>query len=276
MHKQWVNGAECSTIDTRDRGLSYGDGVFETMVHRNNELEHWLFHYDRLKHGCDKLKIRCPREQQLADEIASCVTAASQHQIIKLILTRGIGTRGYRTLGSEEANRILIQSDWPDYPDDYASQGINIHICDTRLSHQPLLAGIKHLNRLEQVIARSEWNDEYTEGLMLDQKGHVIEGTMSNLFISHDGKTLLTPKLDDCGVQGIQRRIIMTKATDLGIPVSESTISLDEVLSAKAVFLTNRIIGIWPVKQIKDQCFEIHPLIKHLQNALGLLREESL
>lgn len=277
MPRQWVNGIECSTIDVTDRGLNYGDGVFETMVLRDGRLEYWSLHYDRLHEGCSRLAIFCPSESTLLDELMSCIEINdSEESVIKLIITRGSDGRGYRVSGEKQSTRVFLQSARPVYPDYNLTYGVDVCICDTRLAHQLKLAGIKHLNRLEQIIARLEWQDEYSEGLMLDNDGYVIEGTMSNVFLSYDNETLLTPELKGCGIAGIQRQIVKNKAEELNIKVTEVSIKLHELMSARSIFLTNRIIGIWPVRHIDGHLLNNHGLTKRLQVGLGMVCEEIL
>lgn len=276
MIRQWVNGVECTSIDTRDRGLAYGDGLFETMVYREGDIEYWSKHYARLQYGCRQLKIPCLDEARLYDELCSCIEPEDDVGIVKLMITRGSGERGYRISGNEQVVRVLIRSDFPDYPGAYYTGGVDVCVCDTRLADQPQLAGIKHLNRLQQVLARSEWDNEFAEGLMLDHQGHVIEGTMTNIFCSYDGVSLETPGTERCGVAGVQRQIVMDWAAAMGVPVQVSDITLDRLLSAREIFLTNRVIGIWPVKSINDIQFPVHELTQTLQKKAGLLSEESL
>ena len=194
-----INGHISERLSAQDRGLQYGDGVFETIAVRQKELLCWEPHYRRLKTGCDFLGIDCPSSSLLINEAAQ-LEYNSELAVLKIIITRGQGGRGYRPpVPKTPATRILGLYPWPDYPEENYIQGVKTKICQTRLGHNPQLAGIKHLNRLEQVLARSEWDQpEIAEGLMLDIDDNVIEGTMSNLFIIKDQK-LMTPDLSQCG-----------------------------------------------------------------------------
>jgi 4-amino-4-deoxychorismate lyase len=176
--------------------------------------------------------------------------------VLKIIITRGSGPRGYHVADAMQSTRIIIANPVPDYPSNYYEQGIRLRICDLRLSLQPRLAGIKHLNRLENVLARQEWNDvSIAEGLLLDMEDCVIGGTMTNLFILK-GNELWTPDLTRCGVAGVQRKRVLEQAAASRIPCAERRISLAEVLQADEIFLTNSVIGVWQVKEIGQNHWE--------------------
>jgi len=145
---------------------------------------------------------------------------------------------------------------WPDYPEEYRKLGVPVRWCETRLARQPRLAGIKHLNRLEQVLARAEWRDEFAEGLMCDTEGQVIEGTMSNLFLVQKG-TLVTPDLSQSGVAGVMRAEVLEQADRLGIPHVLQPVSVGMVEQAEELFLTNSLIGIWPVARLEAQHYAV-------------------
>ena len=263
----WINGVKTNVISISDRGLHYGDGVFETMVLRHDKLQYWPQHYQRLSRGCAVLDIACPPADTLLAEIMACIES-DQTTIVKLIITRGPGSRGYEVRGDEKPQRIVIQCAWPD--NTHALSGIRLHLCQTRLAHQPHLAGLKHLNRLEQVLARHEWSGrQYAEGLMLDAQGDVIEGTMSNIFCSPDGKRLLTPCLDKMGVSGIQRALVIQAAHALKIDIQECQIALPDLLNSQECFVCNRVIGLWPVKQLLDTHYPVGAITQMIQQYLA-------
>ncbi|RLA00777.1 MAG: aminodeoxychorismate lyase, partial [Gammaproteobacteria bacterium] len=178
-----VNGKPNDCVPTSDRGLLYGDGVFETIAVKNGQLHFWSEHVRRLQSGCERLGIDPVDETQLMGECRSLIRQ-SQQAVIKVIITRGSGGRGYRLPEQARPTRIIQLHEWPDYPASCTERGIKTRICRARLGHNASLAGIKHLNRLEQVLARQEWNDpNIMEGLMLDSDGDLVEGTMSNVFM---------------------------------------------------------------------------------------------
>lgn len=252
-----INGVYTSSINVLDRGLQYGDGLFETISVIDGKPLLWDRHMDRLLSGCARLSIPEINTRILATEVQQ-ICSGQDRCVLKVIITRGAGGRGYRT---PQANlhatgnmptRILSIHPWPNYPETYSSHGITLRLCSTRLGINPALAGIKHLNRLEQVIARSEWNDPaIAEGLMLDSDGYVIEGTISNIFIVSGG-TLLTPDLSGSGVDGVMRGLILDIARSLSIPVQITRLRVDDIKKADEILLCNTLIGLWPVRCFED------------------------
>jgi 4-amino-4-deoxychorismate lyase len=161
--------------------------------------------------------------------------------------------------------RILQGSPKPSYPAANAEQGVRVFACMTRLAEQPRLAGLKHLNRLEQVLARGEWHDaEHAEGLMRDTSGRVVEGVYSNLFLVKNGG-LLTPELSRCGVAGVMRAELLAQAESLGLDCGVRDISYDELLTADEVFLCNSLYGVWPVRALQGHDWPVGPLTRKLQ-----------
>ncbi len=263
-----INGKYGQQIAADDRGLLYGDGVFTTIAVRAGQPQYLSQHLARLQHDSQRLGIPLPDAEILSQEALEL--CANKHQVVlKIIITRGSGGRGYRSPEPANTSRILSLHPWPEYPSNYTEQGVRVRLCKLRLGHNLQLAGIKHLNRLEQVLARSEWNEpEIAEGLLLDEHGHLIEATMSNVFLLQSGR-LLTPTLDKCGVAGIMRARVLELARQLNIPCMETELGLEDVARSEAMFLCNSIIGIWPVRQFDQQAFIIDPLIHRLQQAIG-------
>lgn len=256
-----VNGVPGNSISIRDRGLLYGDGVFRTLVASHGRAQQWPLHYLKLQHDCNALGIACPDEALLSAELDGLL-ARHPDGVVKLIVTRGQGTRGYAPPSGAGATHLWDVSPLPDYPADWAIHGINARLCRLRLCHQPRLAGIKHLNRLENVLAAAEWSDARTpdspsaesgfaEGLLLDTAGNVIEGTRSNLFLVSKG-TLITPDLSRCGVAGVQRDRVIAWAAQHKTPLRVRHIVLDEVLCADELFVVSSIIGLWPISQLEQ------------------------
>jgi 4-amino-4-deoxychorismate lyase len=241
-----INGVAGDCVDASDRGLLYGDGLFETMAVRNGRVSSWARHMARLLAGCERLGIPVVDTVQLAHE-ADELLADAGHGVLKVIVTRGSGGRGYRVPETVVPRRILQLHPWPDFPPAAGEAGVAVRLCTTRLCHNPLLAGIKHLNRLEQVLARREWDDpQIGEGLLLDVDGRLVEGTMSNLFLVR-GQSLLTPDLRRCGVAGIMRSVILEQAEQQSLTADIRALYSVDLLEADEVFLCNSIIGIWPV-----------------------------
>ena len=245
-----INGEVKEAISVNDRGLLYGDGLFETMAARNGQIQLWEAHWQRLSLGCNKLSIELPNKTMIEKEIELLIENNDEAQfIIKLIVTRGEGQRGYRFDKEQNTTRILSSHTWPNYLDKYQTEGVDVCYCETKLSENQKLAGIKHLNRLEQVLARNEWDDEFQEGLMLTAQGNVVDGTMSNVFAVKDNK-IFTPGLSLCGVDGVMRKAVIKIAKDKGYSIYEKDFNKAEIEQADELFLTNSLFGIWPIKFI--------------------------
>ncbi|MEO6680823.1 MAG: aminodeoxychorismate lyase [Pseudomonas sp.] len=259
----WVDGQPADALSLKDRGLAYGDGLFETIAVRGGHPLLLDRHLLRLAQGCSRLAIAAD-QAVIRSELLSYAAALSEG-VLKLILTRGDSLRGYAPNPLAQARRILQGNPPATYPAGHAEQGVRLFPCTTRLSKQPLLAGLKHLNRLEQVIARAEWQDtEHAEGLMLDQVGRVIEGVFSNLFLVRDG-VLITADLKRCGVAGVMRAELLFQAESLGIPTQITDISLDQLQWADEVFVCNSVYGVWPVRAYAALSWSVGPLTRKLQ-----------
>ena len=265
-----IDGRRSRCVDVFDRGLHYGDGLFETLRLQGGRLRLWQAHMARLAAGCERLGLPFPGEAVLRAE-AERVSAGHAAGVVKILLTRGVAGRGYRPPARPRPTRIVLRGDPPAHDATLAERGVRVRFCAQRLGSDPQLAGIKHLNRLPQVLARAEWGDEYHEGLMLDPDGHVIEGTMSNLFFLRDG-TLHTPALDQCGVAGVMRAAVLGLAAAEGVPVQRGRYTPEDLLASDGLFLTNAVIGIWPVRELAGRTWEtVHPLGRHLQRLVERL-----
>ncbi|AMB87946.1 4-amino-4-deoxychorismate lyase [Pseudomonas agarici] len=261
--QSWVDGQPADSLPLKDRGLAYGDGLFETIAVKAGRARLLERHLRRLVDGGQRLGMAV--NHPLIRSELLVYSAAMGEGVLKLILTRGDSLRGYATAADAVPRRILQGSPAAIYPAALQNEGIRLFPCITRLSEQPLLAGLKHLNRLEQVIARSEWQDaEYAEGLMLDGAGRVIEGVFSNLFLVRDG-VLFTADLSRCGVAGVMRAELLDQARALAIPVSISDISMEQFRQADEVFLCNSVYGVWPVRAFTDLSWSVGPLTRKLQ-----------
>jgi len=260
-----INGTPRESIDVGDRGLAYGQGVFETILILQRQPRFWAWHLERLVEGCRRLGIPTGA---LADRLKQELPELPEQGVLKLTVTRGVGGRGYAVSGEIEPTRIIQVLEMPTWPDRPAESGVRVRQCHTRLAQQPALAGIKHLNRLEQVLARAEWNTvDIREGLVCDTAGHLIEGTMSNLFFVLDG-VLCTPDLSGSGVAGILRRWVLETSVHQGKPVRIGSFAPDRIRDAEEVFLCNSLIGIWPVVEYDGMAFSIGDRARMLQSLL--------
>ena len=254
-----VNGQPGGTVDPLDRGLHYGDGLFETIAIIGGRPRFLDWHLERLAAGARRLGFPEIDLGALTSEIAAVVDGP--RAVVKLILTRGPGPRGYRPPRPVAPTRIVAGFPWPALPAQAAVAGVRLGWCRTRFGRNPALAGLKHLNRLEQVLARAEWDDEaMDEGLMQDDCGQVISATQANLFARIEG-CWITPLLDECGVAGIMRRAFLHWSGQQGDPVTERAVPATEIAGASALFLTNAVIGAWPVRETGNRALAIDPAV---------------
>ncbi len=265
MNTCLVNGKPDKTISILDRGLAYGHGLFETLLAENGDLPHWDRHWRRLVSGCQKLGFTLPDEKIIRRE-AEQLIGGQRRIILKIILTAGNDGRGYHLDWPIRPQRILYTRPWSmRLP---SSGGAVLKLCKTRLPIDPWLAGLKHLNRLHSVLARAEWQQRYDEGLLRDVQGHIIEGTMSNVFWV-EGGVLYTPDLNRSGVAGIMRERVLERASGLDTEVQVEDCSLERLLAADGIFVCNSIIGIWPVSRIENMEINDYWLVGQLVNDLA-------
>jgi 4-amino-4-deoxychorismate lyase len=273
-----VNGAVGGDLSALDRGLHFGDGVFETIACRNGHPRFLSLHLERLAHGCRALGFSPPGAQLLREEVER-LAAAQDQSLVKLIVTRGAATvRGYAVSGGEQATRVAIRYSWPVEDPILLEQGVSVRMAAVRLGENPALAGLKHCNRLEQILARREpCAAEAAEALMLSRSGKLVSGTMTNVFLV-DGPPhaprLRTPVIDLCGVAGIMRRIVLREAARAGVTVEECALWPADIAAASEIFLTNARVGIWPVGRIEERTLTPGPLTRRLQGLLQPLLEE--
>lgn len=255
-------------IGIDDRGLQYGDGVFETALLTGGRIRYLEDHLQRLQYGCDGLGIACPERAMLLKDLG-VLTAGRGEGILKIIVTRGGGGRGYRPPDKPVPTRILAL-----YPpvDTTPSTGTGIAVrwCETRLGRNPGLAGIKHLNRLEQVLAQAEWRDpDIAEGLMLDTEGEVVAATAGNLFIVRDG-ILCTPDLRYCGIRGVMRGRVLEAARSNGMQIEVQPLWRSDIEGASELFITNAVRGIRPVTVLEGSTWPVGTVTAKLATTLAL------
>lgn len=261
-----VNGQH-QLISPLDRGFSYGDGVFRTFaicLGNNKSAYIWSINYQKLVADCNVLGIVCPSAALLFDEISQLL-AIDELAVIKIIITRGESARGYAPPAIAVPNRVVIKSTLPNYPAQNMTEGITLRVCDISLPYQPKLAGIKHLNKLENVLAKMELQDsQIADGILLDTMGYVIECTSSNIFIRL-AHTLITPDLNQCGVAGVTRQRIIELAPRLNLTIKVQKITLEDLLQADEVLICNSLIGVWQVTKLQDKTWK-------MQNTASQLR----
>ncbi|MDZ7754275.1 MAG: aminodeoxychorismate lyase [Gammaproteobacteria bacterium] len=263
-----INGTPQGTVSPDDRGLNYGDGLFETCAVRDGRPLLWERHRERLHRGCRQLRIPPPAAATLDDEVTA-LCRDQQQAVVKVLLTRGSGGRGYRPPAKAEPLRIVSIHPWPQQVEERARRGISVRRCITPSSANPALARIKHTSRLENVLARAEWSaDDPAEGLMLNLEGEVVEGTASNVFMVKDDM-LYTPSLERSGVAGIVREVLLEGAAEAGIPVAVTAIPVAQLKQASEVFVCNSVAGIWPVVWFDGTAMPQGPLTRRLQGILA-------
>lgn len=254
------------SVDVTDRGFALGDGLFETIAIREGAPRFWQAHAERLLNGCRRLAIPAPSIEELAREL-ECARDGGSSGTARITISRGPGPRGYLPPAEPVPTRVV--GFYPATTASVPGTRFRLRWCDTRLALQPALAGLKHLNRLEQVLARAEWTDPaIDEGIMLATDGRVVECVMSNLFLVGD-HTLVTPALDECGVSGVMRRQVLEAAIREGIATEVRRVEPEEVERASAVFVTNAVRGIVVVERIGDLQYSRHePVVHHLMDRL--------
>jgi 4-amino-4-deoxychorismate lyase len=262
-----VNGVECvnpaQAIAVGDRGLNYGDGLFETMLLKHGKVRFLDAHLARLSIGCQRLGIEYPGDERVRGEIAH-VCRSADAGVVKCVVTRGVGGRGYRANATGSPTRI-VSLHAPSAPN---APAIRVRWCDMRLSRNSTLAGIKHLNRIEQVMAQNEWTDAaIDEGLMLDSEGELVCATASNLFIVR-GNEIATADLRYCGIRGVLRGEVIKLATAMGLAIHEEPLWPEDLESASEVFVTNAVRGIRAVIALDHHTWPHGHVVQALQSAL--------
>lgn len=250
-----------------ERAFQFGDGLFETIAVIDRRPCLWRAHMARLEQGCCRLRLPPPDRARLE---AECAALCARHPrgVLKLYWTAGRSVRGYRRPVPVQPRYYLSITDWPytETPRDWA-----VRLCGQRLGENPQLAQIKHLNRLDQVMARAEWDDaDIHEGLMCGQDGRLVCGTMSNLYVQR-GERLLTPALDGAGIAGVVRGLALELAAAHGFALETGHVSLDAVRAADALYLSNSLIGVVRVRRFEERGYDTglpeHPLMTQTRTA---------
>jgi 4-amino-4-deoxychorismate lyase len=260
----WVDGRPAQTVPLSDRGLQFGDGLFETLAVVEGRPSLWQAHMKRLSAGARQLRLPPPNTSLLREE-AERLCQGLAAATLKVYWTAGDSPRGYARRRTAAPRRILQVFDNPAGhrrpTDDW-----DLALCRHRWSENPGLAGIKHLNRLDQVLAREELHGSgCDEGLMLGQDDRVVSGTMSNLFVQCDD-VLLTPELHSAGIRGIVRELVLACARRAGLAVAECRVDLADIRRADALYLCNSLVGIARARRFDDTLLPtdtaLHPAIR--------------
>ena len=267
MSATLVDGHATGHIDSADRGLQYGDGLFETIACRDGQARWQALHLQRLQQGCERLRLAFDEFEPLRAEIGE-LAAGQRRCLVKVIVTRGSAMRrGYAPAGDERPTRIVSRHEWPDTPV-RGERGFQVGISDVTLGINPLLAGLKHLNRLEQVLAQMARDAAVLdEVLMLSTAGQVIGGSMANVFLADDSG-LFTPDLNGCGVAGVMRRLVLEAAGSLGQRVCVRAVAPSELATVREVFMTNVRWGVQSVRVLDGR---VLPDDAHARQLRGLI-----
>ena len=262
-------GANDAVVPVLERALHYGDGLFETIACLDGQPRLLERHLRRLQLGCDRLGLDAGAPAMLASEVRDLALGSSR-AIVKLLITRGTAlARGYALAGGERARRLALRYAWPLEDPAAQEEGVRVRLGRLRLGENPALAGIKHCNRLEQVLARREWSDPgIAEALLFSSSGALVSGTMSNVFLVRESK-LLTPLLDRCGVAGIMRALVLEIAPAAGIVAQERRLDAADLEAAGELFLTNAVSGIRPVRELEGVRRSAGPVTRLLQARLA-------
>ena len=263
-----VNGQQQTDISITDRGLAYGDGIFTTTKIVNGKVILLDKHIERLAHGCQRLKIQAPSRQRLMEQLQSTAKGYSL-AVLKVMITAGSGGRGYSRLGLNDnaTNLIIIVSDFPNHYQALAQRGIDLGDSIQQIATSSILGGIKHLNRLEQVLLRAELDERVEDDLVVTNcQGNVIEATSSNLFYWLDGQ-LCTPDVSNSGVNGIIRQVIIANRPQVNVCRNQ----LSDLKQAQAMFICNSLMGIIPVKTYNNRILAVDNVQQLQRQMKGLI-----
>jgi 4-amino-4-deoxychorismate lyase len=258
----WVDGVPAGSIPVDDRGLQYGDGLFETMRVRAGRVRFLDAHLARLVHGCERLAIPVPDIAGLRAELRAAGHAGGEDAILKLIVTRGSGPRGYAARGSFVPRRILsLHAAGGARP---AAEGVSLRFARATSAENAALAGLKHLNRLENVLAASEpGHESHFDSLLLDAAGRVVSGTHCNVFLVVAGR-LVTPSLERAGVAGVVRGIVLRECAGLGLECEVRDVPAGEIRLADEVFVTNARIGVVAVRSVGEHACTMNATVSRI------------
>jgi 4-amino-4-deoxychorismate lyase len=249
----WIDGVASRALPADDRGLQYGDGVFETILVREQRARFLDAHLARLATGVARLGIAFDAWEALRADLARATALAPALAVLKIIVTRGSGARGYSPRGCVAARRIVVL--FAAAASAHVAPGVDLRIATIRATSQPALAGLKHLNRLENVLAAMEpEHDAHFESLLMSASGDLVGGTMSNVFAVHGGR-ISTPPIVDGGVAGVMRAIVLREGPRLGFAVIERRLTPADLIEADEVFITNARLGVVPARRVGEHAF---------------------
>ncbi|KAB0874013.1 aminodeoxychorismate lyase [Cronobacter muytjensii] len=258
-----INGLDQDCLPAADRAVQFGDGCFTTARVRDGVVIMLEQHLARLREGCERLVIAMPDASALRNEMMQAAQGQGS-AVVKVIITRGAGSRGYGIAGCGAPTRIVSRAAYPTFYHDWRARGIRLALSPVRLGRNPHLAGIKHLNRLEQVLIRAHLEQTPAdEALVLDSEGWVTECCAANLFW-RKGKAVFTPRLDQAGVDGLMRRHIIGLLNQSAWRLSEINAPFSALEEADEVFICNALMPLVPVREIGGHAYASRELYNHL------------
>lgn len=248
-----VDGTATDAVPADDRGLAYGDGVFRTLVVEAGQPVAWTAQYERLVADCERLALIRPREDDLLADLDAVFPDASSG-VGRITVTRTGSGRGYGPPSDAGSRRIVVGSPLPGRP---ANRVLGLDVSDIELGLQPAFAGVKHLARLEQVVARAACQRaEAADAAMCDSGGRLICTTMRNLmFVDADGHWA-TPSLTRAGVAGATRARVMAALAGAGESIIEADLGLADLDRYVGAIATNSVTGVSAVTRIGDSVFD--------------------
>lgn len=254
-----IDGQPARQVQADDRGLLYGDGLFETIRCERGQARWLSHHWQRLSAGAARLHLPVPDRATLDREVA-LLAAGAERCLIKVVLTRGVGPRGYRPTGEERPTRVVARYDWPAA----APAALQLGRSTVPLGENPRLAGIKHLNRLEQVLAQLELQPGLVdEVVMFASSGLPVCGSMSNLFVCQEHE-LLTPAVNLCGVAGVMRTLVLEAAAALSVPLRIVSLREADLARATGLFMSNVRWGLMPVAEYAGRPMQADARVQRL------------
>jgi 4-amino-4-deoxychorismate lyase len=266
----WINGTEQPTLLASDRATQFGDGCFTTAAIRHGAVQLLEAHLRRLREGCARLMMPPVDWARLESEMRAAAQPHAQG-VLKVIISAGSGGRGYSRRGVSDATRIVSVSPWPAHYQPLRAQGVRLQTSPVRLAQNPLLAGIKHLNRLEQVLIRAHLDQsDADEALVLDTAGAVVECCAANLFW-RQGENVFTPDLSQAGVDGVMRRHLMAQMAAAGQICHVVRAEAAQLLAADEIVICNALMPLLPVRQLDDRLFSARALYHRLQDSCYLM-----
>lgn len=245
-----VDGQRRADIAVADRGLQYGDGCFTTIAYRGGILEFFDLHIKRLQLACERLAIPYTAWPELAEQVAQSINESSQDCVVKVLLSRGQGGRGYSPVGCQQPSTVISHHPMPAHYSELQQLGLVLTVSPIQLAKQPLLAGIKHLNRLEQVLIKHTLADsEYQDALVCDTDNNIVETAIANVFWKK-GNIWFTPDLKQCGVEGVARQAIMAVMAKHKIQVQQIQQPLASFTDVEDMFICNSLMKLVPISKI--------------------------